>query len=121
MTSSDAVAGARPPHPLQPLNDKEIARARDVVVKSHGAAEKLFFRAATLEEPRREDLVKYLAVEHGHEDGELPALPRQVRLLYDVIKAPSEHALTDSVVDVGTGTIVAQRTLPAQIQTSYTG
>ena len=77
MTASDAAAaGARPPHPLQPLNDKEIAQARDVVVKSHGAGEKLFFRAATLEEPPRADLVQYLAIEHGHAEGELPALPR---------------------------------------------
>ena len=120
MAASDADAGARPPHPLQPLNDKEIARARDVLVKSYGAAEKLFFRAATLEEPRREDLVKYLAVEHGHAEGALPALPRLARILYDVIKAPAEHALTDAVVDVGAGTIVAQRTLPPQSQTSYT-
>lgn len=119
MTSSDSAAAA-PPHPLQPLNDKEIARARDVLVKNYGAAEKLYFRSATLEEPRREDLVKYLAVEHGHEDAALPVLPRLARISYDVIKAPGEHDLSDAVVDVGAGKIVAQRTLPASSQVGYT-
>lgn len=117
MTSTSSSAR---PHPLQRLNDAEILKAKDIVAKSHDSGESLLFRFTYLEEPKREELVKYLAAEH--QDGNtatLPNLPRMVKFVYDVIKGPGEHTLADAVVDIDSGEVVHKQTHPTESQAGY--
>ncbi|KAK7915132.1 hypothetical protein PG985_012835 [Apiospora marii] len=108
------------PHPLQRLNDEEILKAKNILAKSHESGESLLFRFTYLEEPKREDLVKYLAAEHqaGNTDT-LPNLPRTVKFVYDVIKSPGEHILADAVVDIDSGEVVNKQTHPTESQAGY--
>lgn len=118
MASTSAPAR---PHPLQRLNDGEILKAKDILAKSHESGEGLRFRFTYLEEPKREDMVKYLAAEH--QDAEttttLPTLPRMVKFVYDVIKGPGDHILADAVVDIDSGEVVHKQTHPTESQAGY--
>lgn len=108
------------PHPLQRLNDEEILKAKNILAKSHDSGEILQFRFTYLEEPKREDLVQYLAAEH--QDGDtvtLPTLPRMVKFVYDVVKGPGEHILADAVVDIDSGEVVLKQTHPTESQAGY--
>ncbi|KAI1766736.1 copper amine oxidase 1 [Hypoxylon sp. FL1150] len=107
------------PHPLRPLSADELAKARALVVKAQGGDDvALFFRSAGIDEPKRTELVKFLAAEHeGRNPDVVPA--RQVRLLYDVIK-DGKAQLTEAVVDVDAGAIRGTKAFPARCQTSYT-
>jgi primary-amine oxidase len=109
------------PHPLQPLSEEEILKARNILSKKHSSETNLFFRSAYLEEPSRDDLVKFLAAEHGHHDKDLASsLPRLVKFIYDAIKGPGNYQLTDTVVDINAGEIVHHEEHPSDCQTSYT-
>lgn len=110
------------PHPLQRLNDAEILKAKDILAKSHESGEGLRFRFTYLEEPKREDLVKYLAAEHQDvtkTTATLPNLPRMVKFVYDVIKSPGDHTLADAVVDIDSGEVVYKQTHPIESQAGY--
>ncbi|KAK8000722.1 copper amine oxidase [Apiospora arundinis] len=110
------------PHPLQRLNDAEILKAKDILAKSHESGEGLRFRFTYLEEPKREDLVKYLAAEHQDvtkTTTTLPNLPRMVKFVYDVIKGPGDHTLADAVVDIDSGEVVHKQTHPTESQAGY--
>ncbi|KAK8123067.1 Primary-amine oxidase [Apiospora sp. TS-2023a] len=108
------------PHPLQRLNDEEILKAKDILAKSHDSGESLLFRFTYLEEPKREELVKYLAAEHQvGNTATLPNLPRMVKFVYDVIKGPGEHTLADAVVDIDSGEVVHKQTHPTESQAGY--
>ncbi|PHH84444.1 hypothetical protein CDD83_1934 [Cordyceps sp. RAO-2017] len=107
----DAMSSSKEPpapHPLAPLSEAEFARARDVVVGVHGAADSLFFRSVYLEEPRKADLVPYLEAEHaGRLTEQTQRPPRMARVEYDVL-APDCHCHTRSVVDLAAGRVVSQ-------------
>lgn len=112
------IATARP-HPLQPLSDAEILRARDILSQKHGQETGLFFRAVYLEEPPRADLTKFLAAEHGGKTPEVE-LPRLAKCQYDLIKSPEKHQLSETVVDLNSGETINHVEHPAHCQTSYT-
>ncbi|KAI3321584.1 copper amine oxidase 1 [Xylariaceae sp. AK1471] len=108
-----------PPHPLRPLVDEELVRARDLVVKKHGGeGVVLFFRSIYVDEPKRDDLVQFLIAEHA---GQSPATtpPRQVTVLFDLVK-DGVPRLTQTIVDIEAGEIYSSKTFPAYCQTSYT-
>jgi primary-amine oxidase len=108
-----------PPHPLRPLTEEELQRARDVVVKELGGdGVVLFFRSIYIDEPKRDDLVQFLIAEHA---GQAPTTtpPRQVKVLFDLIK-DGKPQLSEAVVDVGAGEVRSSKIFPAYCQTSYT-
>ncbi|KAI2610481.1 copper amine oxidase 1 [Hypoxylon sp. NC1633] len=107
------------PHPLRPLSADELAKARDQVVKEHGGdGAAFFFRSAGVDEPKKADLISFLAAEHeGREPEVVP--PRQLKLLYDIIK-DGKAQLTETVVDVDAGAIRDTKAFPMRCQTSYT-
>ncbi|KAJ8106962.1 hypothetical protein ONZ43_g6886 [Nemania bipapillata] len=112
-------ASKLPPHPLRPLTEEELQRARDVVVKELGSdGVVLFFRSIYVDEPKRDDLVQFLIAEHA---GQAPTTtpPRQVKVLFDLIK-DGKPQLSEAVVDIGAGEVRNNKTFPAYCQTSYT-
>ncbi|KAI2465438.1 copper amine oxidase 1 [Annulohypoxylon bovei var. microspora] len=111
--------GSTIPHPLRPLSPDELSKARDIVVKAQGGdGIVLFFRSAIFNEPKREDLTVFLAAEH---EGRVPETipPREVHLLYDVIK-DGKAQLTETVVDVDAGSISSTKAFEMRCQTSFT-
>ncbi|KAI1380038.1 copper amine oxidase 1 [Hypoxylon crocopeplum] len=107
------------PHPLRPLTPDELAKARDHVVEAQGGdGAVLWFRSAGVDEPKKADLLNFLKAEH---EGRIPEVtpPRQVKLLYDVIK-DGKAQLTEAVVDVDVGAIRSTKAFPSRCQTSYT-
>ncbi|KAI1176469.1 copper amine oxidase 1 [Nemania sp. FL0916] len=107
------------PHPLRPLTNEELLRARDIVIKTHkddGVA--FFFRSIYVDEPKRDGLAQFLAAEHA---GETPKTtpPRLVKVLFDHVKA-GVASLCEDVVDVAAGEVRRSKTFPAYCQTSYT-
>ncbi|KAI1635551.1 copper amine oxidase [Biscogniauxia mediterranea] len=113
------MSPTQPPHPLRPLSNDELLSARNLVVEAHsGDGIALWFRSVHADEPKKSDLVQFLAAEHA---GETPTtLPsRHVNLLYDVIK-DGKPQLTETIVDVDAGKILETKTFPAYCQTSYT-
>lgn len=108
-----------PPHPLRPLSEEELVRARDIVVEKHGGeGAVLFFRSVYADEPKREELVPFLTAEHA---GETPAAtpPRRVRVLFDRVQDGAPQ-LSEAVVDIEAGEVRSSKTFPAYCQTSYT-
>ncbi|KAI0913146.1 copper amine oxidase [Ustulina deusta] len=113
------VESQLPPHPLRPLTDDELLRARNAVVEKQGGdGVVLFFRSIYLNEPKKDDLVQFLIAEHG---GQSPTAtpPRQVTVLFDQVK-DGVPRLNEAIVDVGTGEISRSKIFPAYCQTSYT-
>jgi len=107
------------PHPLRPLSEEELVRARDVVIQKHGGdGIVLFFRSIYVDEPKRDDLIQFLAAEHA---GEKPATtpPRQVKVWFDLVK-DGVPQLTETVVDVEAGEVRRSKAFPPYCQTSYT-
>ncbi|OTA92941.1 hypothetical protein M434DRAFT_21692 [Hypoxylon sp. CO27-5] len=111
--------GSTIPHPLRPLSPDELSKARDIVVKAQGGdGIVLWFRSAIVDEPKKDELISFLAAEH---EGRVPDVipPRQVKLLYDVIKDGNAQ-LTETVVDVDAGAIRSTKAFESRYQTSYT-
>ncbi|KAI0395579.1 copper amine oxidase 1 [Xylariaceae sp. FL0594] len=108
-----------PPHPLRPLTEDELVRGRDVVIQKFGGDSiALYFRSIYLDEPRRDDLIPYLAAEHaGENPTTIPA--RQVKVQFDLVKdgVPQLH---ETVVDVDAGEVQRTKSHPPYCQTSYT-
>ncbi|KAI8627789.1 copper amine oxidase 1 [Xylariaceae sp. FL1651] len=107
------------PHPLRPLLHEELLRARDLVVANYGSdGIVLSFRSIYVDEPTREDLIQFLVAEHA---GRPPARapPRQVKVLFDLIKDGIPQ-LTEAIVDIDAGQVRSSKTFPAYCQTSYT-
>ncbi|KAI1445571.1 copper amine oxidase 1 [Annulohypoxylon stygium] len=107
------------PHPLRPLSPDELSKARDIVIKAQGGdGVAFFFRSAIFNEPKREELTVFLAAEH---EGRVPETipPREVHLLYDVIK-DGQAQLHETVVDIDAGTIPSVKAHELRCQTSFT-
>jgi primary-amine oxidase len=120
---TNPIAAAMP-HPLQPLSDQEILEARKILFQKHGEDTLLFFRSVYLEEPLRAEVVRFLTAEHdGYQAAKASlevTLPRLVKCLYDVIRSPEEHQLSDAVVDLRSGEIVQHIEHPSHCQSSFT-
>ncbi|KAI0154251.1 copper amine oxidase [Xylariaceae sp. FL1272] len=106
-------------HPLRPLSEDELLRARSLVIDKHsGDGIGCVFRSAYFDEPKREELMQYLAAEHAGEKS--PTTPtRRVKLLYDVVQ-DGVFQLTETIVDVEAGQIYASKEFAPRYQTSYT-
>lgn len=108
------------PHPLAQLSEAEFLQARDIVVKLHGSAESLFFRAITLQEPTRAELVPFLEAEHaGKLTDETERPPRLALVEYDVI-GTDHHEYTRTVVDLGTEAVVSKDAVGRTSQPYFT-
>ena len=95
-------------HPLAGLSKEEMARARDVVVKSHGGADTLFFRSIHLQEPSKAHLVPFLEAEHaGALTDKTPRPPRLARVEYDNL-GDGAHRYVRSVVHLESGQILTK-------------
>lgn len=108
------------PHPLAQLSEAEFLQARDIIVKLHGSAESIFFRAIHLHEPDRADLVPFLAIEHaGSLTSDTKRPPRLALVEHDVIST-DHHEYTRAVVDLGTGEIVSKDAVGRTSQPYFT-
>ncbi|KAH7316696.1 copper amine oxidase [Stachybotrys elegans] len=107
------------PHPLAPLSEAEILRARDTILKQHGASDSLYFRCIYLNEPAKAELVPFLELEHaGKLTESTPRPPRQARVEYDVL-TPSKHHHIRTVVDLKASQVVSSDTAAQKAYPSY--
>jgi primary-amine oxidase len=110
------------PHPFQILDVHETRTARDVVLALHKDVV-VEFREIYLQEPDKQAMKQYLALEHSPTPGRSPASKRPPRLAkcqYDVIgsnKIPESH---ESVVDIGLKKRVKHLVVGRQHQASLT-
>ncbi|KAK7433211.1 hypothetical protein QQZ08_000146 [Neonectria magnoliae] len=108
------------PHPLAQLSRGEFLKARDVIVKLHGAEASLFFRSIYLNEPKRADVVAFLEVEHaGTLSDATERPPRQALVEYDFITT-DDHTYTRTVVDVVSGDVVSNEAVGRSSQPYFT-
>ena len=75
-----APAKQIPAHPLCPITAAEIKRSADLVRSLYPAKTDLRFKAITLEEPEKAQLVPYLDAEHNR--GRLPHIDRKIFVCY---------------------------------------
>lgn len=86
---SQHVTGSTPlPHPFDPLSPSEIERAVGIVRKEYGS---LYFNAVTLWEPRKNDMLAWLA------DPTNSARPHRVA---DVVAIGKGSKVYDGLVDL---------------------
>lgn len=88
------AASARIRHPFDPLDASEIELAISVIRKEHGF---VFFNTITLQEPRKQQMVRWLA------DPSAALLPPRVA---DVVVVNQEGTVYDGLVDLGRRAIV---------------
>lgn len=99
---SDAqhVAGnIPPPHPFDPLSNSEIETAVQIIRKEHG---QLSYNAVTLWEPRKKEMMQWLADPHHR--------PRPSRVA-DVVAIARGGKVYDGLVDLKEGKIVKWESL----------
>lgn len=82
-----------PPHPFDPLSNAEIESAVEVVRAAHG---KLHYNAITLREPKKVEMLKWLAN---------TTLPRPTRIA-DVVALAPGGGVYDGLVDLNEGKII---------------
>ncbi|KAJ0313291.1 hypothetical protein COL516b_000223 [Colletotrichum fioriniae] len=95
------------PHPLDPLRPEEISQAAGIVRDSNQSKE-IFYRAISLVEPSKTELVKFLDSEHaGNRDAVHPA--RQAR-----VQAYIAKTLHEMIVNLDTATVASTTPLPGR-------
>jgi primary-amine oxidase len=82
------------PHPWDPLSEQEIAAAVEIVKKSHFG---LFFNAVTLWEPRKAEMMAWLAN---------PSTAPKPHRTADVVAIGRGSKVYDGIVDLTEGKIV---------------
>ncbi|KAI7303136.1 hypothetical protein KC315_g15824, partial [Hortaea werneckii] len=92
--TSHLTGQAAPVHPLDPLSSDEIAAAVAIVRKEYND---LFFNAVTLWEPRKQDMMRWLA------SPETQARPHRVA---DVVAIGRGSKVYDGLIDLDEGKIV---------------
>lgn len=91
------------PHPLAILSEEEINLARDIVVAQHPNTV-IDFREIYLQEPPKDQLLEFLAIEHaGRLSPTTPRPPRLALCQYDVIGSDRVPSYEETVVDVVAG------------------
>ncbi|EME42141.1 hypothetical protein DOTSEDRAFT_45705 [Dothistroma septosporum NZE10] len=89
------------PHPLQQLSVQETKQAKDTLISEHDKDEVLIIREIFLNEPKKADLQKFLALEHS--DSLTPSSPRpsrQALCQYDVIGTDKIPYFHEAVIDL---------------------
>jgi primary-amine oxidase len=95
------------PHPLDGLSLEEAKTVRQLVLDLH-TGELLNFREIFLREPRKQELIEFLAAEHaGKVDANTPRPARQAMCFYDAIGSDKVPRYTESVIDLAGGKILA--------------
>lgn len=82
-----------PPHPFDPLSNKEIEEAAQIIFKEHG---KVHYNAITLLEPRKKEMLKWLQ--------DPTRIPRPTRIADAVVIAPGGKVY-DGLVNLEEGKI----------------
>jgi primary-amine oxidase len=96
-------------HPLLPLSAEEIERATSIVKRRHDETAAISFRAVQLQEPKKAELIPYLAAEHAGRLGSLTERPpRRARVQY-FVKTGRVSRVAECIVDVETGKEVEHR------------
>lgn len=83
-----------PPHPFDPLSNAEIETAVQILRKEHG---KLHYNAITLHEPRKKEMLKWLA------DPEHTTRPIRIA---DVVAIAPGGKVYDGLVNLAEGKII---------------
>ena len=92
--TQQVTSSAPTPHPFDPLSTTEIDTAVSVVSAEHG---KLFYNAVTLHEPRKAEMLTWLA------DPEHTSRPRRIA---DIVAIAPGSKVFDGLVDLGEKKIV---------------
>ncbi|KAF2746947.1 hypothetical protein M011DRAFT_444704 [Sporormia fimetaria CBS 119925] len=87
-------------HPLAPLSASEITSVASIIKTSWPAHTDLHFKAITLEEPPKIEVLKYLEAEHGNKS--LPSINRKAFINYYIRNTNKFH---EAVVDLTTGRV----------------
>jgi len=87
--SSHLTATSGPPHPFDPLSAAEIAQAVSVIKNTYGGS--LNFNAVTLQEPRKAEMMAWLAS---------PTTKPRPRRVADVVAIKRGGAVYDGLVDL---------------------
>jgi len=94
QTAAHVTGETAPPHPLDPLSGAEIEQAVAIVRKEHAG---LFFNAVTLWEPRKADMMAWVA--------DPKSTPRPHRVA-DVVAIGRGSKVYDGIVDLTEGKLV---------------
>jgi primary-amine oxidase len=93
-------------HPFDPLSPDEISRAATIVCPHFGAQEPNF-RVITLQEPPKQEMIRYLDSEHGGKPFE--HTPMRCARVEVVINLEEEGALFELLVDLDNDKVVAKQ------------
>jgi primary-amine oxidase len=94
-------------HPFDPLSPDEITRTA-TIVRPHFGAQEPNFRVITLQEPPKQEAIRYLDSEHGGKPFE--HTPTRCARVEVVIKlAEEENALFELLVDLDNNKVVAKQ------------
>lgn len=75
-------------HPLSPITAAEITQSRDLIRALYPSATNLQFKAISLEEPEKAQLVPYLEAEHSGD--RLPRIDRKAFVCYYIRNTVSQ-------------------------------
>lgn len=99
QVAQHVIGTAAPPHPFDPLSRTEIESAVAIIRKEHGD---LFYNAVTLWEPRKANMLRWLA------DPDHTAKPKRVA---DIVAIAKEGKVYDGLVDLNEQKIVKWESL----------
>lgn len=115
-----APSTSTPPHPLAQLSPEEFLKARDIILKHHGSDSTIYFKSVFLEEPKRIDLVPFLAAEHdGTLSDKTQRPPRQALIEYELV-GKEFYQYTRTVVDLTTEKIIEKEKIERSSLPYYT-
>ncbi|EDU41499.1 copper methylamine oxidase precursor [Pyrenophora tritici-repentis Pt-1C-BFP] len=87
-------------HPLAPLSASEIKNAAAIIKASWPAHTELYYKAITLQEPPKTEVLKYLEAEHNGKP--LPAISRKAFINYYIRNTNKFH---EAIVDLTSGRV----------------
>jgi primary-amine oxidase len=109
-----------PSHPLDNLSVAEIGIARQLILEEHSGS-LINFREIFLSEPRKAELIRFLAIEHeGKLDDYTQRPPRHAKCWYDVILTSQAPSYRETIVDLDHRTVVSTETVDTQHHASLT-
>lgn len=118
---AEAPLKATRPHPLDQLTSRETSIARDAVLGALGRNAVVEFRAISLEEPRKAELLAYLELEHsGRLSSQTQTPARVARLQYDIVHPDKSHEYVESLVDIEARRETMHRVVDKKHQPSLT-
>lgn len=95
QVTSHVTGTNAPPHPLDPLSEAEIAQAVAIIRKEHQG---LFFNAVSLWEPRKKDMMAWVAD---------PVHTQRPHRIADVVAIGRGSKVYDGIVDLEEGKILS--------------